>query len=185
MKVKTLSTLLVSFLLMITGCEKPCADCGWGAFVEGYSAYIQKEEVFFIKGIALDVYEHGRNIKVIEDLKGNIANKSSIFVWGAYITSRCTESVRQDFITQYNKNDTLIMILEKTKRKYARDIERRGDYAIIPCALPVLVLSNGYVTGHIYPYDYEEGAPYWKETTMLWTELQEELQKLLNPKTKS
>ena len=59
------------------------ADCDVKSFKENYVSNIQKNEVFFIKGVALEIFEYGRTIKVIEDLKGNYTGESSIFVWGA------------------------------------------------------------------------------------------------------
>ena len=163
--------LLASILSMIVGCEKPkpCVSCDGGSFTENYIKNIQKDEIFFIKGEALSIYKYGRNIKIIEDLKGNFADKPSVFVWGIELgTGRLcsTEPHKVDYITQYNTNDTLIMILGKAHKRFDDDIEKRGDYTTIACAYSVLKLSNDTVVGVIYPGVYGQAS---------WIELQEEL----------
>ena len=181
MKAKFLNVALlfgILFIITSSSCSdndsdscnepKPCVDCGEVSFIENYSMNIPKDDIFFIKGIALDVLKYGRNIKVIEDLKGNFVDKSSIFVWGAGFNDCDLEVNRWDIITQYHKNDTLIMILEKMRKK--RCNEKLGDYTTITCAYSVLNLSNGYVTGYIYPYVSGEK---WEEKTVSWKEFQE------------
>ena len=175
MKKKIFNTLLVSILLINLGCKpEVCADCVPFTFKETYLKYFQDDDFFLIKGEALDIKKHGRNIKVIEDLKGNFTNKSSVFVWGGSSTSFCGKGrldMRGDDITQYHKNDTLIMFITTNSTKYNRNIEKIGDYATLGCYPSVLKLSDGYVTGIIDLYT----------ETMLWSELQEELQ-ILNKK---
>ena len=144
------------------------ADCMVISFKENYSENFQKNEIFFIKGVALDVFEYGRTIKVIEDLKGNYTGESSIFVWGGGSPSEgsgfvCISNERSDNITQYQENDTLIMIVVKSYSYESCPIEDSNDYATIACAYSVLKLSNGFVTGYI-----RVGVE-----TMLWEELQE------------
>ena len=73
---------------------------------------------------------------------------------------------RWDIITQYQENDTLIMLVNPVI--FENCIETFGDYTTIDCAFSVLKFSNGYVTGHI-----NAGIE-----TMLWEELQK---LLLNP----
>ena len=172
--------LLISILAMIVRCDeklKPCVDCGGISFVENYLENIRRNDVFFIKGKALDVHKYGRNIQVIEDLKGNFGNKSSVFVWGMEMgTGRpcTTEPHKVDVITHYNTNDTLIMIVEHARKRFSGDLEKRGDYTTMACAFSVLKLSNDSVTGVINSE--------WLET-MLWSELREELLKQLQNRT--
>ena len=148
------------------------ADCSETSFKENYLKNFQKNEVFFIKGVALDVFEYGRTIKVIEDLKGNYTGESSIFVWGTGFPSNvsefeaCMTVERWDIITQYQENDTLLILVSPVV--FENCLETFGDYATITCAYSVLKLLNGFVTGYIHPW-----GDLWGETTMPWEELQE------------
>jgi hypothetical protein len=156
--------------------EEPieCADIHAFTFTQTYLKYLQDDDVFFIKGVASDVNNHGREIKIIEDLKGNLVGKSSIFVWGQSSTSFCDNKRRQDLrlddLTQYQKNDTLIMFIHnKVTENFNWEIERSTDYKTLGACASVLKLSNGYVTGYVN---------YWG-VVVSWKELQEELQMLL------
>jgi hypothetical protein len=173
MKQKILKILVISILLMLS--VRSNADCRETSFKENYSNNFQKENVFFIKGVALDVFEYGRTIKVIEDLKGNFTGESSIFVWGAgNPPSSCMIVVtieRWDNIIRYQENDTLIMLVSPVV--FENCFETFGDYETITCAYSVLKLSNGFVTGYIHPW-----GPLWGETTMSWEELQELLKNI-------
>ena len=155
------------------GTPPTSGDCMNSSFKKTYLRNFQKDDIFLIKGVALDVFEYGREIKVIEDLKGNLAGKSSVFVWGGGHSSNPQGAVisneRMDNLSLYNKNDTLIMCIGIIQR--ANDIEKTGDYGTLQCSPCVLQLSNGYVTGQINN---------WDRTTMPWKELQEELQAFLN-----
>ena len=144
------------------------------SFTENYSNNFQKNEIFFIKGVALEIYEYGRTIKVIEDLKGNLDDKSSIFVWGGGAPSEesgfiCIANARSESMLWYNENDTLIMLVGKP---YVHEecIETSGDYATFECGYSILKLSNGLVTGRIFPPLNEWQYP--PEITMSWEELQ-------------
>ena len=144
-------------------------------FKQTYLKYFQDDEVFLIKGVALNVDKHGREIKVIEDLKGNLEGKSSIFVWGMSSTSFCDNKGRQDLrlddLTQYQENDTLVMfITNKVSENFNWDIERSNDYKTLGACFSILKFSNGYVTGTINNWSYD----------VPWKDLQEELQTLLN-----
>ena len=57
------------------------ADCLARSFKDNYVDNFSKNEVYFIKGIALDIFEYGRTI-VIEDLKGNYIGESINFCLG-------------------------------------------------------------------------------------------------------
>ena len=172
--------ILASMLPMVAGCEKqnngfpPSSDlllCSL-AFKETYLRNFQKDDIFFIKGVALDISGHGRNIRVIKDLKGNFRGRSTIFVWGNGFSNNpasiCAYG-RQDNITRYRENDTLLMFVERTP---CRDFEPAGDYATLVGKRSVVRLSNGYVIGEINSWDGEE--------KVLWEELQEKMQAFLN-----
>ena len=167
MKREIFKTLPISILLMFSVPSN--ADCIFGekSFKENYLNNFQKDEVFFIKGVALEIYEYGRTIKVIEDLKGNFAGESFIFVWGGGFPSDDSgfigfETNRSDVITWYQENDTLIMLLGKPI-VFEGGIETSEDYATLECTFSILKLSNGYVNGYIMT---DIG-------TILWEELQE------------
>jgi len=176
MKIKNINILLlISILSIIAGCSKDpapivCVDYASFSFKQTYLEHFQNDDFFLIKGVALDVNKHGREIKVIEDLKGNFTGKSSIFVWGTTGSSSCGNNpdARMDYITQYQKNDTLIMFVEKVQSN--KKIERSGDYTTLNCFASVLKLSNGYVTGYINIWG----------VAVLWEELKNELQTRLN-----
>jgi len=182
MKTKIIfSVIVIAVLGMGQGCKKPlkCVDCGDDSFfTENYLKNIQSDKIFFIKGVALDTYMYGRNVRIIEDLKGNFSGKSSIFVWGIELGTgiKCF-GVRHkvDYINHHDINDTLVMILEEARKRFHGDVEKRGDYTTIACEISVLKLSNDTVTGRIYhSYPYAQ--------TALWTELQKELNNKLNKK---
>jgi len=172
--------ILAGMLPMIAGCEKsnnvlpPTSDlllCSL-AFKETYLRNFQKDDVFFIKGIALDASGHGRSIRVIKDLKGNFNGESTIFVWGNGFSNNpatiCAYG-RQDNIIRYNKNDTLLIFIERTP---CRDFEPAKDYATLVGTRSIVRFSNGYVTGEINSWGGEE--------KMLWEELKKEVQAFLN-----
>jgi len=174
-----LNILLISILSILSMHSN--ASCAYlRSFQEAYLKDSPKDDIFFIKGVAWDVFEYGRYIEVIEDLKGNLADESPIFVWGGGCPSDrdkyvCMSSSRM-VMTQYNENDTLIMIVNKISVSYDGFIETTDDYAIIGCACSVLKLSNGFVTGLIFP-----PLEWWQdpeEITMPWEELKA---LLLNP----
>ena len=136
------------------------------SFKETYLRDCQKDEVFFIKGLADDIYEYGRTIEVIEDLKGNFDGEASIFIWGSGCSSQgggCIIGDRFDNMLQYNDNDTLILLVGKAHKRFVEDIETSCHYTTMIAGNSVLKLLNGYVTGHIN---------YWiGEETVLWEEL--------------
>jgi len=158
------------------------ADCIEISFKENYLNNFKKNEIFFIKGVAQEIFEYGRTIEVIEDLKGNFVGESSIFVWGAGnppSDSVCMTVERWDIITQYQENDTLIMLINPVA--YEDCLETFGGYTTIGCAYSVLKLSNGFVTGRIFPPLEEWQYP--EEITISWEELQKKLA-LLNANQK-
>lgn len=170
---------LLNILLIFAGCNRydepaSCLECAGFPFIQTHLINLQDDGVFLFKGVALDVAQHGREIKVVEDLKGNFVGKSSVFVWGKSSTSFCDNKGRQDGrlddITQYHKNDTLIMLIDnKIHNNYNRAVERPNDYKTIGCCYSVLKLSNSIVSGYITSCYIGE------ETIQL-----EEFQKLLN-----
>jgi len=172
-------TLLISILSMISACSKKeeapelCISFMYFSFKQTYLRHFQEEDVFLIKGVALDTNKHGRQIKVVEDLKGNFAGKPSIFVWGSTGIS-CGKAerldARWDFITQYEKNDTLIMFIKTAHKRFNRDIESPNDYTVLPNYSSVIELSNGYASGYINNWGVD----------VLWNDLQIELQTRLS-----
>jgi hypothetical protein len=139
-----------------------------GSFKQNYARNFQKENVIFIKGVALNSVEYGRYIKVIEDLKGNFKGDSIILVWGAE-NPNCEEAYisnnKVDYLLEYQEHDTLIMLVKPVNYVYC--IEVVNGYATFDCAYSVLKLSNGYVTGRINPYIQGES---WQNITMSWEE---------------
>jgi hypothetical protein len=123
----------INIFLVITSCSsdndnepEPLLDCFPISFKETYLENFPKDDVFFIKGVALDTYEYGRNIKLVDDLKGNFTDKSlTFFIWGdGYPSGKSgfvdLESDRVDYITKYQKNDTLIMFIKKAYKRFER-----------------------------------------------------------------
>ena len=173
--------LLISILLIIIGCisqDEPiiCIDCAEFPFTQTYLRNLHDDEIFLIKGVALDVAKHGRDIKVLEDLKGNFVGKSSIFVWGNSNTSFCDNKDRQDGriddLTQYHKNDTLIMLIDnKVHNHYNRAIERPNDYKTIGCCFSILKLSKDYVSGYITSCCSGEELMSWDEFQILLNQI--------------
>jgi len=166
MKKNILKILLIS-ILSVHSIQSYAIDCEILTFKRAASLRVLNENdfsfnnLFFIKGVALDVFEYGRYIKVIEDLKGNFADETNIFVWGAGSPSeesgffRGFLTGRQDAITLYNENDTLIMLLHSPRTRPHPDcIETYyGGYGTLGCANAVLLYSTGYVTGHISAWE--------------------------------
>ena len=162
--------ILYVFLIniLLAGCKPPeevkyydlSNDVLYVPFKGLYLRDFQKDKVFFVKGLALDVCEYGRNIEIIEDLKGNFADTSFVFIQDC-----CRIG---DALIKHHKNDTLIMLFEKTYKK---------DYITL-IGHSVLKLSNDYVTGYINNSCglLEEN----ERETMLWKKLQAELDELLN-----
>jgi len=135
------------------------------------------QEIYLIKGIAMDIYEYGRNIKIIEDIKGNYNGESSIFVWGEGYPSEDSGFVsiycnRVDNITNYNEKDTLIMFLYRIDGEYEGFIEKSGDYATLIGSRSTLKFSNNFVIGPINTL--------WDTETMQWNEFQKECHNFLN-----
>ena len=145
------------------------ADCYVSSFLEGASKYSKCSSVYLIKGIVLDAYEYGLNIKLVEDFKGNFPNDVKTFIaWGAGGNGLCSE--RMDNLRLYNDQDELIMLLtqardlsDMTPPEYAW-LEKMEDYATITCTFSVLELSDGFVTGYILPY--EDKDRWWEKMSM-------------------
>jgi hypothetical protein len=173
MKAKILNIVLIGTLLAsVVGCkEKPKQEeQGWNllddivvvSFKDLYSERFSNENVFFLKGVSLDVYERGRDIEIIEDLKGNFVDKLLV-----YVSNNGFIYTKGDIIRQ-NENDTLILLIEKTHKVYYTNLND-------------LKMSNGYVSGYINGTARNAwGNP--EVETMLWEDLQKELQELLNSK---
>ena len=167
----------MGILSMFSACSKDkesepelCISFAYFTFKQTYLSYFHDDDVFLIKGVALDVDGHGRKIEVIEDLKGNFTDKSSIFVWGStgVLCSNKFEQIdaRFDFITQYQVNDTLIMFIRNAHIRFNGDIESPNDYTTLLSYSSIIKWSNGYVSGWINNWYVD----------VLWDDLQKELQ---------
>ena len=167
MKRIVLKTILVGILFIFVKCTKmnscnAVLDCSTpNSFIENYS--VKKNSIFLIKGVVIDEPDSECNVKIIEDLKGNFANKSYIYVWNG----------GDGNLAYLYKNDILIMLLSK----YIHSDDKK-NYNYSPpllCGTLILKLSNGYIMGNILSGDgYEQ--------TMLWNEFQKLLK--INKKTK-
>ena len=223
-KVVTFALCACTLAYMASGCGKQinseCEDCFMSSrdnqsavincyvasFMEGISRYSKCSDLYIIKGIALNVYEYGLNIRLVEDIKGNFPkNIDTFIVWGDGNSIFCPN--RMDNLIMYDNHDVLIMLLTKASDLSADMIpqghiwfEKPEDYATITCAYSVVKLSNGYVTGYILPYkerdawwekmspmeltSYIESLPLEKQQTafmdiMPWRIFQKRLQKSL------
>ncbi|MDR2914417.1 MAG: hypothetical protein LBV74_06265 [Tannerella sp.] len=133
----------------------PAADCIVASFIENYheSENIFLEDIFFIKGVALDTIVHGRDIKVIEDLRGNFPSTAdTIRVWGMGKNTN-----RLDRLSIYDNQDTVLMLLmqaqglSNTPPGNEELLEKQEDFTVVTCSFSVLKFSNGYVSGNISP----------------------------------
>ena len=179
MKLLSFKSQIIAIMLItgVSGCSKKsestteqlppivgglCSDAV--SFMESISRYSSDNNIYVIKGTVLDKVEYGLKISLIEDFKGNFPkNKNTFTVWGDGTTF--IESNRLDYLTSYNKQDVLIMLLTP-----ARDLsfitppehkwlEKPEDYTTLTCTYSVVQLSDGYVTGYILPY--EERDTWW------------------------
>ena len=156
-------------------------DCYVSSFTEGVSRYSQCSDAYVIMGITLEAYEYGRNIRLIEDLKGNFPKDITTFItWGNGGPGMTFE--RAVNMSQYFDNhDVLIMhIIPADTFKYEHPgltwFEKQGDYCLLPwCVSSVLELSDGYVIGNILPH--KDGIQ-----TISWRNFQKELNKSLKNK---
>ena len=158
-------------------------NCMVSSFLEGVSMYSKCSDLYVIKGIALDKYEYGCKIELLEDLKGNFPeNLDTFIVWGDGNTA--FELNRLDYFSMYEDQDVLIMLLT-----HVRDLsevippeetwsEKPEDFTTIPCTKSILKLSDGYVTGYLTPVD----SFTYLDQTMQWLDFQKKLHKLLNTK---
>jgi len=146
-------------------------------------------EFYVIKGVALDAYEYGRNVQLVEDLKGNFPkNVSEFTVWGN--ESNGAFGFRMDLLACshcYKREDVLIMLLLPVFddpwhiENETEIFEKEGDFQTLPCTYSVLKLKNGNVTGPIVwdtdsSFDAIVGTT---KTNMSWINFQKELNNLL------
>ena len=152
-------------------------------FIEGVSMYLRNDSVYVIKGIALDTYQYGRNIKLVEDLKGNFPKEINTFIaWGSGFGP--IESARIGNLSEhYDNQDVLIMILTNYDYRFAKfwkDLryeeilgvpffEKPEDFRTIGCTHAVLKLKDDIVTGSISRKDH----------VMFWDEFYKILQEAL------
>ena len=159
-------------------------DCYVSSFLEGASECSKCSNVYIIKGMALDSYEYGLNIKLVEDLGGNFPKNINTFIaWGDGNSFLCSN--RLDRLDMYSSQDVLIMLLTPARELPADMIpdgntwlEKPGDYTTLVCTASVLKLSGGYVTGFIEPNNNKKSDETFL-TIMSWKDFQKKLKKAL------
>ena len=135
--------------------------CGSATFfMESVSRFSNDSNSFIIKGTVLDKIERtSLKIRLVEDLKGNFPDKvNTFFVWGASNTIFAAH-FSLDYILMHENQDVLIMHLTPARVQLEEFIpqggytwlEKKEDYTTLPCTFSVLKLSDGNVTGYIYP----------------------------------
>jgi len=145
-------------------------------FMEAVSKFSKCSDVYLIKGKALDVYEYGRNIELVEDLKGNFPKNVKTFVaWGGGMGF--ISLGRMENLTWYDKGDILIMLLIPAYEWPAGSIpsgfkwfEKPGDFTTLTCVRSIVKLTGNRVTGRILP----------NVDTMPWGNFQRRLNNKLN-----
>ena len=151
-------------------CARPISS-----FIENVSKYLKNDSVYVIKGIALDAYEYGRHIRLMEDLKGNFPENALEFIaWGDGFG--IIESARfNDLSRDFEHGDVLILILTTYDHKLAYHwefiedwqgipfFEKHGDYRTIGCTYSaVMKLSDNYLPGGmIFPWTDNEMKVHW------------------------
>ena len=148
--------LVASLLLVIT--VEGNADCLYSkGFVETYKGEINSDEVFFVKGVVIAPIDNGKKIKILEDLKGNFKENSSITLWKGMEGS--------DQAWGYSNNDTLLIMMTKLEHIFdSWSGQKIGDYCTLNCAFSILLYSKESVTGVINSFH--------TEATMLWREFE-------------
>jgi hypothetical protein len=143
------------------------ADCGdMYGFVELYSLRNKNEvtsrvvnnNLFVVKGVVAGelVNNQGRKIKIMEDLKGNFKDISSILLWGN--GGGGGEQPFNEFgpsLAHYAPNDTLVLMFDRNiweKESGTSEIY----YATSGCGYSILKFSKGNVTGRIFTNSYED-----------------------------
>ena len=152
--------------------------CEYKGFMDNFVDNFYCNEFYFIKGLAQNIeHEYGRNIKFIEDLKGNFPKDITSFIaWGDGYTFVCLNRV--DHLNMYENQDTLLMLLCPAiyLPKYLSDsvpplipfYEKECDYTTMSCAHSTLKLENGNVSGYILPKTSDSLRIF---TTMPYSEL--------------
>jgi len=90
-------------------------------------------------------------IKVLEDLKGNMPEKDTIIIWEPL----CLLAGRVDGFERA-ENDTLCLFIYKGDPiGYNReDCEEPGEYyGVFACTYSIVCFSEDYITGYIYSYE--------------------------------
>ncbi|MDR0680527.1 MAG: hypothetical protein LBG15_01550 [Dysgonamonadaceae bacterium] len=155
------------------------ADCGdMYGFVKLYSLLNKNavtggevDNLFVVKGVVAGelVNNQGIKIKIMEDLKGNFKDISSILLWGN--GGGDGEQPFNEFgpsLAHYALNDTLVLM-------FARNIWEKENgtseiyYATSGCGYSILKFSKGNVTGRIFTTNSYE------DETISMEELQSQL----------
>jgi hypothetical protein len=142
-------------------------------FLESVSEHSKCCNAYLIRGVALNDYKYGRQIRFVEDLKGNFPkNINTFMVWGGSADYKITW--RYTNIQSYCDQDVLIMHLlpaEEYNLELPQGViwyEKPGDYCTFTFTSSVLKLYDGYVNGFISPEVYQ----------MSWENLQEKIKEI-------
>jgi len=117
-------------------------------------------DYYIIRGIVKSepIENAGREFQIIDDLKGNFGEASSLTLWGEYAANgQWNEDNVYDF--RYNKGDTLILFVTKSSWTAEDGIEREF-YNVLICDCRILNFSEGNVIGRINEPSSEETMPY-------------------------
>jgi hypothetical protein len=117
--------------------------------IEHFSLTANQPDIFFVRGIVNGgpVEETGRNIKIIDDLKGNLADKMPVILWGNG-GNNAHYNEFGEALRSYFHNDTLIILMKKDRWTDDNGIEREY-FCTAGCDRSVLKYSKGNVMGAI------------------------------------
>ncbi|MDR1120365.1 MAG: hypothetical protein LBM08_05565 [Dysgonamonadaceae bacterium] len=162
-------TFLISILSIFAGCSQEngnenlnqppsnSADCFYTrGFVETYRDAIAHDEIFFVKGEVTASGRYGKNVKIIEDIKGNFKETPSITLWNHW----------EFGVADLNcgVGGRMLVLMSKiggTSDSWTK--QRIGDYCTMDCSVSTLLFSDrGEVTGFINTHGEKITVP-WKE----------------------
>jgi hypothetical protein len=167
--------LFAGILSMIAGCSdngnsnehlnqppSNSADCWWylKGFTDTYRDCMEHDGVYFAKVEVTAAGSYGMKANIIEDIKGNFKENSSITLWSHWEFGASTR--------RYKVNDVLLILMSRIDdvgNSWAG--ERHGDYLTIGCSTSILLFSEGNVTGRINTNG--------EEITVPWQDLQDKL----------
>ncbi|MDR1737674.1 MAG: hypothetical protein LBR66_02485 [Candidatus Symbiothrix sp.] len=118
-------------------------------------------DYYIVRGIVKSepIEYAGREFQIIDDLKGNFGEASSLTLWGEYAANgQWNEDNVYDF--RYNKGDTLILFVTKSSWIAEDDVEYEYYQISICGGCRILNFSEGNVIGYINELSSEETMPY-------------------------